>query len=123
MSSTRTGHGFSDEPATRKMHAEFAAADIDRRHVLADLPDRAEDVAELVLAARERGRCRMRVSRLQRCEVELGRAAAVLCGTTQVQLADLCTPQEEVQVVLPRVADAAEELQAVLEHPLLALAR
>lgn len=34
----RVGHGFTDEGATRHMYREFAHADIDRRHVLADLP-------------------------------------------------------------------------------------
>jgi hypothetical protein len=52
---TRKGHGFTDEAATRKMHAEFAAADIDRRHLLVDPPDRAEEIADLVLADRARG--------------------------------------------------------------------
>ena len=51
----RTGHGFSDEAATRKMHAEFATADVDQRHVLVDPPDGAEAVADLVLFARDRG--------------------------------------------------------------------
>lgn len=48
---TRKGHGFNDEHATRKMHQEFAQADIDRRHVLVDPPDQPELVADLVLAA------------------------------------------------------------------------
>ncbi|MGO9874538.1 MAG: AAA family ATPase [Acidimicrobiia bacterium] len=50
---TREGHGFTDELATRKMHHEFANADIHQRHVLVDPPDRPELVAELVLAARD----------------------------------------------------------------------
>ena len=33
----RSGHGFTDEDATRDMHRQFAQADIDQRHVLADL--------------------------------------------------------------------------------------
>jgi predicted ABC-type ATPase len=44
----RTGHGFTDEDATRHMHRQFAQADIDRRHVLTDLlasPD--ETAAEI----------------------------------------------------------------------------
>jgi hypothetical protein len=44
----RRGHGFRDEPATRKMHAEFVSSQIDARHVLVDLPDDPEDVASLV---------------------------------------------------------------------------
>ena len=49
---TRVGHGFTDEPATRKMHAEFAAAaaDVDAGHVLADLPAEPRQVADLVEA-------------------------------------------------------------------------
>ncbi len=31
---TRVGHGFTDEPATRKMHDEFATATVAARHVL-----------------------------------------------------------------------------------------
>ena len=30
----RSGHGFRDEAAARKMHAEFATASVDPRHVL-----------------------------------------------------------------------------------------
>lgn len=52
---TREGHGFGDEPATRKMHDGFARAEIDARHVLVDPPDRPEQVVGMVLAARERG--------------------------------------------------------------------
>ena len=39
------GHGFTDEDATRHMHREFAQADIDPRHVLADLPASAAETA------------------------------------------------------------------------------
>lgn len=46
---TRIGHGFTDPGATRHMHADFAGADIEARHVLADPPDRPEEVAGLVL--------------------------------------------------------------------------
>jgi hypothetical protein len=52
---TRHGHGFRDEPATRKMHAEFARAAIDPRHVFGDLPDQADEVADLVVAALDAG--------------------------------------------------------------------
>jgi hypothetical protein len=36
---TRLGHGFTDEDATRKMHSEFARADIDQGHLIVDPPD------------------------------------------------------------------------------------
>ncbi len=45
----RTGHGFTDEPATRHMHSEFARASIDQRHVLADWPGTAQDAAQEIL--------------------------------------------------------------------------
>lgn len=51
---TRRGHGFSDEAATRKMHAEFAAAPADR-HLLHDPPDDIAAVAALIESAREAG--------------------------------------------------------------------
>ncbi|TNM64474.1 AAA family ATPase [Streptomyces sp. NP160] len=46
----RTGHGFTDQTATARMHADFsgAAGDLPDRHVLRDPPPRAEDVAALV---------------------------------------------------------------------------
>ena len=47
---TRRDHGFTDEAATRKMHDEFARANVDARHVLLDPPDDPEDVAAEVLA-------------------------------------------------------------------------
>jgi hypothetical protein len=49
---TREGHGFTDEAATRKMHREFAGAEVEHRHLLIDPPDRPEAVADLVVAAR-----------------------------------------------------------------------
>jgi len=49
---TRVGHGFSDEAATRKMHAEFADADVDPRFVLLDPPDTPDAVADAIDAAR-----------------------------------------------------------------------
>ena len=55
---TREGHGFTDEPATRKMHAEFAAADVDARHVFADAPDDLDALATAVLAASRAGTLR-----------------------------------------------------------------
>lgn len=56
---TRVGHGFTDEGGTRKMHAEFAAADIDARYVLVDPPDDPAEVAEMILAAQDGGRLRL----------------------------------------------------------------
>lgn len=54
---TRSGHGFTDEAATRKMHREFAAAvaTIDARHVVAEPDGAPEAVAERILAARAAG--------------------------------------------------------------------
>jgi predicted ABC-type ATPase len=50
----RVGHGFTDEEATRHMHRQFAQADIDQRHVLADLPasptETAAEIARRVQA-------------------------------------------------------------------------
>ena len=62
----RVGHGFTDEAATRKMHAEFANAigELDPRHVLAapagpdDTPDA---VADAVVARLEAGALRYTV--------------------------------------------------------------
>lgn len=53
--STRQGHGFTDEPATRKMHAEFARTEIARRYVLADQPDDPDTVAAEVLTRFDNG--------------------------------------------------------------------
>ena len=44
---SRSGHGFTDEGATRKMHAEFAAAVIDDRHVLREVEEPDELVARI----------------------------------------------------------------------------
>lgn len=49
---TRRGHGFTDEPATRKMHAEFAGARIAERHVLRDPPENPAEVAVLIESVR-----------------------------------------------------------------------
>lgn len=53
--STRTGHGFTDEGATRKMHREFADADVDRRHVFSDPMDDVGGVADDIFEAMTRG--------------------------------------------------------------------
>ncbi len=50
----RTGHGFRNEDATRKMHAEFSAATIDHRHILRGVLDVKETV-DAVLAAGHEG--------------------------------------------------------------------
>jgi cytidylate kinase len=52
---TREDHGFTDEPATRHMHDQFARAEIDPRHVLREPPDAVDDVTDLVLQGFERG--------------------------------------------------------------------
>lgn len=54
--STRIGHGFSDEPATRKMHDSFAAADVDPRHALDHPPGAPDEVADRITVARAAGR-------------------------------------------------------------------
>lgn len=50
--STRRDHGFIDEAATRKMHAEFVRACVDDRHVMSAPQGNATAVAELVESAR-----------------------------------------------------------------------
>jgi len=52
---TRSGHGFTDEAATRKMHHEFASADVEERHVIRDPPAGPQDVAEMILEASSEG--------------------------------------------------------------------
>lgn len=47
----RQGHGFTDEAATRKMHAEFAQADVGGRHIIHDPPDDASRLADRIEAA------------------------------------------------------------------------
>jgi hypothetical protein len=51
---TRPDHGFTDEAATRKMHAEFVRAGVDE-HVLLDPPGDVTAVAGLIESAREAG--------------------------------------------------------------------
>jgi len=53
---TRTGHGFTDEPATRKMHTEFAAAAIDQRHLLRTSSDDVSETANTIRRAQAAGR-------------------------------------------------------------------
>ncbi len=55
---TRQGHAFTDEAATRKMHHEFMNAAIPRRHLCSnDGPD-PSTTANGILAARARGELR-----------------------------------------------------------------
>ena len=51
----RQGHGFHDEPVTRRMHRAFELAGIDPKHVFVDPPDRPDEVADHVLAASAAG--------------------------------------------------------------------
>lgn len=51
----RRRHGFTDEDATRRMHDDFAHADIDQRYLMLDPPDRPEEVADVVVAALAKG--------------------------------------------------------------------
>ena len=55
---TRVGHGFDDESATRKMHAEFTAAGVDPRHVFTDVVDTPDAMAGLIAARRAAGTLR-----------------------------------------------------------------
>ncbi len=52
---TRLGHGFTDEAAARHMHAEFAGAAIDTRHVVTDVVDAPAAMADLLEARRAIG--------------------------------------------------------------------
>lgn len=52
---TRPNHGFTDEPATRKMHAEFTQTHRSPNHVFRDPPDDPADVAALIESARTAG--------------------------------------------------------------------
>ena len=53
--STRVGHGFSDETVTRRLHAEFDQAGVDRRHVLVPGGRDPVQTAAAILDAREAG--------------------------------------------------------------------
>jgi energy-coupling factor transporter ATP-binding protein EcfA2 len=48
-------HEFADEGVTRQMHAQFAAAAIEARHVVIDPPETPLAVADLVERARDEG--------------------------------------------------------------------
>ncbi len=46
----RSGHGFTDEDATRHMYRQFTRAEIGQRHVLTDLPGSpGETAAEIIM--------------------------------------------------------------------------
>jgi cytidylate kinase len=47
----RSGHGFADPDATRKMHDEFVSAEIDARHRFANPPGEVEATAVAIIAA------------------------------------------------------------------------
>jgi hypothetical protein len=53
--STRSGHGFRDESATRQMHAAFANSGIPDRHVFRDPDGGADKVAAELLTRFHRG--------------------------------------------------------------------
>jgi len=52
---TRIGHGFGDEAATRKMHAEFTEAVVDARHVFTDVVETPAAMAGLIVERRAAG--------------------------------------------------------------------
>jgi len=51
----RRNHGFRDDAATRKMHAEFTAAEIPVRHLLQQAGEDVNTVVDGITAALERG--------------------------------------------------------------------
>jgi cytidylate kinase len=53
---TRLGHGFRDEDATRRMHAEFSTSTVAERHVFRALPSDPGTAAAVVTDARDAGR-------------------------------------------------------------------
>jgi hypothetical protein len=71
---TRAGHGFTDEPATRRMHDEFLRASVAERHVFRDPPDTPHAVSDEVFEARRKRSPRLPPVDLQ--PVEPGQGAA-----------------------------------------------
>lgn len=51
----RSGHGFSDEAATRHMHHEFHSSEVDSRHLITDATSSPETLAARILAVHRRG--------------------------------------------------------------------
>ena len=45
---TRTGHGFTDADATRRMHRDFAEGGVDARHVVSDAAAQPSVIADAV---------------------------------------------------------------------------
>ena len=56
---TRADHAFDDETAARHLHAQFAAAPIDGRHVLDTTEHGLDETVEAVLGARASGQLRL----------------------------------------------------------------
>lgn len=52
---TRTGHGFRDEAAARKMHDEFADATVAPRHMLTTGSETVAEIVDRINVAREAG--------------------------------------------------------------------
>ena len=61
----RTGHGFTDDDATRAMHREFARADVAERHLLRDPPDDPDAVVAAVLERQSAGDLRWALPSMQ----------------------------------------------------------
>lgn len=57
---TRERHGFTDEPATVKMHHEFTNAELAPRHVMVDPPEGVDAVVDQILGAVDAGTLRYR---------------------------------------------------------------
>jgi cytidylate kinase len=54
----RVGHGFSDLSATRDLHAQFADAAVDTRHLITESGDHPAQLAELISRTLHGGRFR-----------------------------------------------------------------
>ncbi len=52
---TRVGHGFTDEGAAAHMHAQFAGADIERRHIFGNTHGTFEQTVDAIHAAHTAG--------------------------------------------------------------------
>jgi hypothetical protein len=58
----RIGHGFSDPSATRDLHAQFADAAVDARHLITEPGDHPAQLAELISGTLDDGRFRYSTS-------------------------------------------------------------
>jgi cytidylate kinase len=56
----RTGHGFTDADATRRMHREFTAVDVDDRHLFTDAAAGATAIVDYVCDRLSEGSLRLR---------------------------------------------------------------